>query len=308
MKRLLIAATCMAFAGPALAQNDSNPPPRHEYHAPRDNSGGERAAPTYRPMQPHEQFGSPGGSGAYRPPANSNFYRPPANSGVYRPQAGMPGYGGEHRGWSGGPGGVQTEHNSGTNPMYEGRGREAQPPSAQPWRNEQRYGVTRTPNWNNPSEGRSPYGNRSQYGVTRQWNGNGGQYGATRQWNGNGGQYAGSHQWNGNGGDRNFDRDHRRQFTDRDWRYERHHRWGWNGQRIWIGQYYYPDGYGYERWDVGQRLPYIFLSQNYWFDDYMEYGISPPPWGYEWIRYGPDLLLVDVYSGQIVDVEYGVFY
>jgi Ni/Co efflux regulator RcnB len=29
--------------------------------------------------------------------------------------------------------------------------------------------------------------------------------------------------------------------------------------------------------------------------------------GYQWVRYGPDLLLVDIATGQVVDVRYGVF-
>jgi Ni/Co efflux regulator RcnB len=29
--------------------------------------------------------------------------------------------------------------------------------------------------------------------------------------------------------------------------------------------------------------------------------------GYQWIRYGPDLFLVDIATGNVVDVRYGVF-
>ncbi len=37
-------------------------------------------------------------------------------------------------------------------------------------------------------------------------------------------------------------------------------------------------------------------------------GLEAPPPGCVWVRYGPDLLLVQRYSGQIVDVIYGAFY
>jgi len=81
----------------------------------------------------------------------------------------------------------------------------------------------------------------------------------------------------------------------------------WNGQRFRGSRWSWPRGYGYQRWWIGGILPAIFLSQAYWFDDYSDLGFGPPPYGCEWVRYGPDLLLVDIDSGQIVDVEYGVF-
>ena len=33
-----------------------------------------------------------------------------------------------------------------------------------------------------------------------------------------------------------------------------------------------------------------------------------PPYGYVWVRYGDDALLVDVDTGEILRVVYGVFY
>lgn len=72
--------------------------------------------------------------------------------------------------------------------------------------------------------------------------------------------------------------------------------------------YRYPRGYGYRRWRVGLALPLLFLSGSYIFDDYWRLGLEPPPPGYVWVRYGPDLLLVERYSGRIVDVIYGAFY
>ena len=72
--------------------------------------------------------------------------------------------------------------------------------------------------------------------------------------------------------------------------------------------FHYPNGYSYRRWSTGQRLPMLFLTARYFFDDYSDYGFGPPPFGDRWVRYGPDLLLVDIRSGQVVDVIYGAFY
>jgi hypothetical protein len=33
-----------------------------------------------------------------------------------------------------------------------------------------------------------------------------------------------------------------------------------------------------------------------------------PPYGYEWIRNGPDALLVDIGSGEVVSSVPGIFY
>ncbi len=69
----------------------------------------------------------------------------------------------------------------------------------------------------------------------------------------------------------------------------------------------YPGGYGYRRWGVGQRLPRLFLSPGY-FINWGAYDLGPPAPGCEWVRYGPDALMVNDYTGQVVDVAYGVFY
>ncbi len=70
----------------------------------------------------------------------------------------------------------------------------------------------------------------------------------------------------------------------------------------------YPRGWGYRRWAVGTVLPPIFLVPYYYYTDWAALGLEPPPPGYQWVRYGPDLLLVDLSTGEVVDVAYGVFY
>ena len=70
----------------------------------------------------------------------------------------------------------------------------------------------------------------------------------------------------------------------------------------------YPHGYGYRRWHIGLFLPHVFLHHYYYFNDWALLGLGPPPPGYVWVRYGPDLLLVDRFTGRIADVIYGAFY
>jgi Ni/Co efflux regulator RcnB len=72
--------------------------------------------------------------------------------------------------------------------------------------------------------------------------------------------------------------------------------------------YRYPRGYKYRRWSIGLILPGLFLSDNYYYNNYAALGVGPPPPGYRWLRYGPDLLLVQRGSGRIADVIYGAFY
>jgi Ni/Co efflux regulator RcnB len=79
-------------------------------------------------------------------------------------------------------------------------------------------------------------------------------------------------------------------------------------ERVHARPFFYPPGYGYRRWEVGAALPPVFLMQDYWYADWDALGLDPPPPGYQWVRYGPDLLLVDVTTGQVAEVEYDVFY
>ena len=72
--------------------------------------------------------------------------------------------------------------------------------------------------------------------------------------------------------------------------------------------YRYPRGYGYRAFHRGDGFPRALLISDYILFDYAAFNLPPPPRStYEWVRYGPDAVLVDTYSGQIVDVDYGVF-
>ncbi len=79
-------------------------------------------------------------------------------------------------------------------------------------------------------------------------------------------------------------------------------------QRFHVGTYRRPHGWYYRRWSYGDFLPAAFFVSTYWLTDYLAFGLEPPPPGLVWVRYGDDALLVDRYSGEVVQVEYGVFY
>jgi Ni/Co efflux regulator RcnB len=91
----------------------------------------------------------------------------------------------------------------------------------------------------------------------------------------------------------------------------RDHEFSYRGrdvERVHIAPFLYPRGWGYRRWGVGAVLPPLFLVPDYYYADWAGLGLAPPPPGYQWVRYGPDLLLVDVSTGQVADTVYGAFY
>jgi Nickel/cobalt transporter regulator len=83
---------------------------------------------------------------------------------------------------------------------------------------------------------------------------------------------------------------------------------GQASERVRRAPFVYPPGWGYRRWDIGAFLPPIFLAEDYWYSDWDLIGLPPPPPDDEWVRYGPDLLLVDLTTGEVIDVVYDVFY
>jgi hypothetical protein len=82
---------------------------------------------------------------------------------------------------------------------------------------------------------------------------------------------------------------------------------GRSAAQVHVAPFVYPQGYGYQRWAVGAVLPPFFLTPDYYYADWAALGLDTPQPGYEWVRYGPDLLLVDLGTGEVVDVAYDVF-
>jgi Ni/Co efflux regulator RcnB len=97
----------------------------------------------------------------------------------------------------------------------------------------------------------------------------------------------------------------------RDWRNDR--RYDWRRYRdshrstFRLGVYIDPFGYNYRPFGIGYRLPPVYFGQQYWFDPAL-YGLPFPPPGTQWVRYWNDALLVDVYTGQVVDVIQNFFW
>jgi Ni/Co efflux regulator RcnB len=73
-------------------------------------------------------------------------------------------------------------------------------------------------------------------------------------------------------------------------------------------KFVYPQGFRYQRWEAGATLPRAFLAAPYYYDGYATLGLAPPPRGFQWVRYGTDLLLVNLATGRITDVVDGTFY
>jgi Ni/Co efflux regulator RcnB len=71
------------------------------------------------------------------------------------------------------------------------------------------------------------------------------------------------------------------------------------------GLYAYPVGYVDQRWRQGQFLPIIFIAPVYYFLDWQALGLPPPPPDCRWVRYGHDLVLVNLRTGEVLDVVYG---
>jgi Ni/Co efflux regulator RcnB len=82
----------------------------------------------------------------------------------------------------------------------------------------------------------------------------------------------------------------------------------WARRKFRHGVYHRPHGWYYRRWTYGQILPFAFFARDYWLNDWWIYDLPAPPYGYEWVRYGDDAILVDIRTGTILQVIYGVFY
>ncbi len=74
-----------------------------------------------------------------------------------------------------------------------------------------------------------------------------------------------------------------------------------------VGAYHRPSGWAMHTWAYGEILPRAYWTSQYNLADYWLFALEVPPGGYEWVRDGSDALLVNVESGQILQVEYGVF-
>jgi Ni/Co efflux regulator RcnB len=79
-------------------------------------------------------------------------------------------------------------------------------------------------------------------------------------------------------------------------------------QRFHFGTYHRPSGWYFHRWTFGEFLPAFFFARNYWILDWANFDLDDPPPGTVWVRVGDDALLIDEYSGEVIEVVYGIFY
>lgn len=68
-----------------------------------------------------------------------------------------------------------------------------------------------------------------------------------------------------------------------------------------------PHGWYARRWGFGEFLPWGWFAPSYYLD-YEDYDLPVPPIGCEWVREGPDAVLVNVWTGEVLSVDYGVFW
>lgn len=112
--------------------------------------------------------------------------------------------------------------------------------------------------------------------------------------------------WDGRDGDRRG-WDNRGRGWDRDWRRDRRYDWyGYRNQNrafFNVGRYYPPvRGWNYRRIGIGFTLGAPFFASSFWINDPWAYRLPPAYGQYRWVRYYGDVLLVDIYTGQVVDV------
>jgi len=100
---------------------------------------------------------------------------------------------------------------------------------------------------------------------------------------------------------------------NRGWRNDRRYDWNsWRGRNrniFHVSPYYSPyRNYRYSRFSIGFILDPLFFNQRYWIGDPWQYRLPPAPYGTQWVRYYDDVLLVDIYTGEVVDTIYDFFW
>lgn len=81
-----------------------------------------------------------------------------------------------------------------------------------------------------------------------------------------------------------------------------------NRSQFRLGFYYDPFGWNYRRWSVGSMLYPSYYGSRHWLNDPWHYRLPPAYGPYRWVRYWNDALLVNIYTGQVVDVLHSFFW
>ena len=123
--------------------------------------------------------------------------------------------------------------------------------------------------------------------------------------------------WRDERRDRRDWRNDRRRDWNRDWNrdWRRDNRYDWQNWRyrnrnVFRGWRYYSPyrNHRYTRFGIGFQLQPLFYSQRYWLSDPYMYRLPPAPPGTQWVRYYNDVLLVDTWTGEVIDVLYDFFW
>ncbi len=285
IKGALALALLASTAGAALAQDQA------EDHD-RWHNAGERPRPQQRQEAPRPEA----------PRAEAPRAQPQAQQ-VQVPQAqprNVQGPGGWQRGpdgrnFRGAPDGQRGDGQQGGDRGGDRNWRQpaepaVQPPAAVPQNraNDPRQGGDRR--WDGDRNDGRRWDNDRNRNDGRGWDGRGWD---GRSWNDNR-----DHQWRG--GDHRQDRPHYdpRNYP-RQWRSPQRYR-GYN--------YRPPPGFYSRSWVFGDILPRTWWTPDYRLNNWWDYGLPIPPIGYEWVRVGDDALLVDIYSGRVVQVAYDIFW
>jgi Ni/Co efflux regulator RcnB len=97
-----------------------------------------------------------------------------------------------------------------------------------------------------------------------------------------------------------------------DWRRDGRYDWRRHRDRnrsiFHIGFYYDPFGWNYRPYQIGWRLWPSYYSSRYWINDPWYYRLPYAPPGTVWIRYWDDAILVDRFTGEVVDVIHNFFW
>ena len=84
-------------------------------------------------------------------------------------------------------------------------------------------------------------------------------------------------------------------------------RWQQSQRRYNAPRYVAPRGYQVRTWSYGQRMPAQYRTRAYVVNDYHRYGLQAPPYGYQYVRSGNDVVLAAVATGLITAVIASLF-
>ena len=74
------------------------------------------------------------------------------------------------------------------------------------------------------------------------------------------------------------------------------------------GRYSGPRGYRYAPVRIGYQFAPSYYGQRYWVSDHARYRLPRPGYNRRWIRYGNDVILINVRNGRVIQVYRNFFW